>query len=105
MKHNNTTGFPSPAQGYEEETFDYNKLLVKHPASTFAMKYAGKNMNDESIKNGDILIVDSSIYPRPESVAVVETDGEFKLIKISKNDGYTSITKVWGIVTSIVRLL
>ena len=105
MKHDNTTGFPSPAQGYEEETFDYNKLLIKHPASTFAMRYSGSSFDNDSIKTGDILIVDSSLYPRTEKVAIVETDGEFKLLKISRDEDFSSIEKFWGIVTSVVRLL
>ena len=30
-------GFPSPAQGYEDNRFDLNTLYIKHPAATVFM--------------------------------------------------------------------
>ena len=32
------TGFPSPAQGYEQNTIDLNTALIRHPSATVFMK-------------------------------------------------------------------
>jgi len=33
-----TTGLASPAQGYEEQGIDLNRLLVRNPAATYFMR-------------------------------------------------------------------
>ncbi|MFA6856331.1 MAG: S24 family peptidase [Treponema sp.] len=115
----NTTGFPSPAQGYEEETLNFNNMLLKHPAATFCMRYAGKNMTLCGILYGDILVVDSSEYPSAEKTAVVSTEsGNFRCVKLladpadSRQFRYTDehgvyhhVVQLFGIVTAVVRCL
>lgn len=34
------TGFPSPAQGYEQHQTDFNSYIIKHPSATVVMPYA-----------------------------------------------------------------
>jgi hypothetical protein len=38
----NTTGFPSPAQGYEKETFDFNRILIKQAAEHSVQRILGE---------------------------------------------------------------
>jgi hypothetical protein len=48
----NTTDFTSPAQGYEKETLDFNRILIKQPASTLTLRYSGNKStfpNDNAI--------------------------------------------------------
>jgi|WetSurMetagenome_2_1015567.scaffolds.fasta_scaffold425686_1 DNA polymerase V len=98
MGNRNTTGFPSPAQGYEKETFDFNRILVQHPSATFTMRYDGKALTECGLFPGDLIIVDSAVKPQKGMLAVVEDDGEFKCERLEKN-----VTVVFGIVTGIVR--
>jgi DNA polymerase V len=98
MGSNNTTGFPSPAQGYEKDTFDFNRILSKHPSATFAMKYEGKTLTDTGLFPGDLIIVDSTIKPKQGMLGIVEEDGEFKCKRIEEKPG-----TVFGIITGIVR--
>ncbi len=37
-------GFPSPAMDYMEERIDLNKILIKHPLSTFIIECTGDSM-------------------------------------------------------------
>ena len=48
------TGFPSPAQGYEQKGIDFNSILIKHPSATVVMKIESSNYTCMGIYNGDI---------------------------------------------------
>ena len=71
------TGFPSPAQGYEEGGLDLTAILIKKPSSTYLMEMTGRSLESVGIYPRDILIVDRSMKPKPDSVVVAEYQGEF----------------------------
>jgi DNA polymerase V len=93
-----TTGFPSPAQGYEKETFDFNRILIIRPAATFVMQYEDKPMYGEGLLTGDFIIIDSSIVPKKGLFAVLEENGEFKCTRLNDVSG-----NIFGIIIGIVR--
>ena len=88
-------GFPSPAQDYSENIIDLNRELVKNPASTFFGRAKGEPMLDAGISDGDILIIDKSIEPYQDAVAVCFIDGEFTLKRVHfvKEDG--QLKEIW----------
>jgi len=114
----NTTGFPSPAQGYEEKTFDFNDIIVKHPAATFTMRYKGSDLKRFNILYGDMIIVDCAISPAVGKLAVIKKDSKFicrelidvKIINnkkvytyIDSNNKTNICTEIFGCVSSLVR--
>jgi DNA polymerase V len=111
----NTTGFPSPAQDYEKQTFDFNELLIRHPSSTFSMRYEGEDLQEFNIQKGDILIVDCSFRPKKDFFGIVIFDNTFHCVYIQKEQNSSTlysyyknrriiITNIFGIVVSVVRL-
>ena len=113
-------GFPSPAADYIDVAVDLNKELIKNPASTFFGKVKGLSMKDAEINNDDIIIVDKSLEPRNNDLAVCFLDGEFTLkrIQIKKNEVILlpanpefkpiRVTEendflIWGIVTYVIK--
>ncbi len=113
-------GFPSPAQDYMELAIDLNKELIPHPYSTFYGRVVGDSMKDEGIEQGDILVIDKSLEPMDNDLAVCFIDGEFtvKRIRIEtdavylvpSNPAYPVIKVtaendflVWGIVTYTIK--
>lgn len=80
-------GFPSPAQDYITESVDLNRMLVRHPASTFYAKVVGDSMAEEGITEGDILIIDRSIEPEHGDLAVCCLEGEFTLKRLCYRGG------------------
>jgi len=115
-------GFPSPAQDYIEHSIDLNKILIKHPASTFFARVVGDSMYESGIHNGDIAVVDKSLEPRDGCKVVAFIEGEFvmKTIRIGKNEiylipenpNYPTITvtpvqqfMIWGVVTHVIHKL
>lgn len=78
-------GFPSPADDYLETTLDLNEKLINNPSSTYFAEISGTSMINAGIHDGDIIIVDKSLYPKDNSVVVCSIDGEFTLKRFKKN--------------------
>ncbi|HKX85028.1 MAG TPA: translesion error-prone DNA polymerase V autoproteolytic subunit [Flavobacterium sp.] len=115
-----SAGFPSPAADFTESNIDLNKELSKNQLATFYIKVNGNSMIDAGINDKDILVVDRSIEPRDNKIAVCLVDGEFtvKRIKLEKdclyllpeNKDYPPIKiteenqiSIWGIVTYVIK--
>lgn len=115
-----SAGFPSPAADFMENNIDLNKELSENPLATFYIKVKGNSMIDAGINDKDVLIVDRSIEPQDNKIAICFIDGEFtvKRIKLEKdclylmpeNSSYTPIKVteenqliIWGIVTYVIK--
>lgn len=113
-------GFPSPAADFEDDKISLDKVLVKNHLATFYAKADGNSMTGAGIDNGDIMVIDRSLEPTDNKIAVCCIDGEFtvKRIKIEKDGLYLipenaafepiKITEdnlfiVWGIVTYVIK--
>jgi DNA polymerase V len=120
VKEGISAGFPSPALDFMEMTIDLNRHIIKHPSSTFYGRVKGQSMKDAGIHDGDLLVIDKSLEPVNQKIAVCYIDGEFTLkrIKISKkecwlmpeNDQYQPIKVteendflIWGMVTHVIK--
>jgi len=101
-------------------TIDMNKHLIKHPSATFYGRVKGVSMKDAGINDGDLLVIDKSINPSNDKIAVCYIDGDFtvKRIKIEndciwlipENEIYRPIKVtsdndfiIWGIVTHVIK--
>ncbi len=115
-----SAGFPSPALDFVDVSIDLNKHLIKHPSATFYGRVKGESLKNAGINNNDLLIIDRSLEPTNNKIAVCFIDGEFtaKRIKIAKNeiwlypenDDYQPIMVnedndflIWGIVTHVIK--
>jgi DNA polymerase V len=115
-----SAGFPSPAMDFMETAIDLNKALSENPLATFYIKVDGNSMIDASINDKDVLVVDRSLEPQNNKIAVCFIDGEFtvKRIQLKKNElwlipenpKYNPIKIneenqliVWGIVTYVIK--
>jgi DNA polymerase V len=113
-------GFPSPADDFIEISIDINKEYIKNKDTTFFAKVIVNSMINAGIFDGDLLIIDKSLEPQNDKIAVCQIDGEFtvKRIKIEKdvvwliaeNDDFKPIKVtpdnellIWGIVTASIK--
>ena len=85
------TGFPSPAQGYEDTSIDLGRTLVQHPAATYCMRM-GRSYPHYGIYCGDIVIVDRSLPPTDERLVIYTADGSFKCGRVFSYDGRLSVS-------------
>ncbi len=115
-----SAGFPSPAADFMETNIDLNKELSENPLATFYIKVKGNSMIDAGINDKDVLVVDRSLEPRNNAIAICFIDGEFtvKRIQLEKdclylmpeNSNYSPIKVteenqliIWGIVTYVIK--
>lgn len=117
-----SAGFPSPAMDFIDVSIDLNKHLIKHPSSTFYGRVKGHSMKEAGIYDGDLLVIDKSLPPKNNQIAVCYVDGDFTIKRISVHEGYCwllpenksykpiKITsdndfQIWGVVTYVIKSL
>lgn len=76
-----SAGFPSPAEGYEDEPLNLHDWLVRNPAATFFFRVEGDTLRHDHIRDGSILVVDRSAKPAAGRLIVAEVDGAFAIIR------------------------
>lgn len=115
-------GFPSPAEDFfrEDDRLDLNERLIANPPATFLVQAdCGGSMIDYGIHDGDLLIVDRSIYARPGHTVVALWEGGFTVKKLymrgnqvvlASSASYPPIVvpedvelDVWGVVRSNIH--
>jgi DNA polymerase V len=77
-------GFPSPAEDYQDDEIDLNRVLVRNPPATYMYKAEGDSMLHAGICDGDILIVDRSVMPRDGDIVVATWEGNQPTCKVLK---------------------
>jgi len=117
-----SAGFPSPALDFMENKIDLNKALSENPLATFFIKVEGHSMIDAGINDKDVLVVDRSLEPENNKIAVCFIEGGFtvKRLKLKEdglwllpeNSNYTPIKVteensfvIWGMVTYVIKKL
>jgi len=115
-----SAGFPSPADDFKEIRISLDKELVKNSESTFYARVSGNSMEGAGISDGDLLVIDRSIEPKNNKIAVCFLDGDFTVKRIHKeghklylrpeNKKYKEIEIneeneliIWGIVTYVIK--
>ena len=75
-------GFPSPAADFDESKISLDNVLVKNREATFYAKASGTSMIGAGIDDGDILVIDRSIEPQNNKIAICLIDGDFTVKRI-----------------------
>ena len=79
-------GFPSPAEGYAEESLDLNRYLIRHPVATFFVRVQGDSMTGAHIFDGDLLVVDRAEEVRGGHVVLAQIGGEMVVKRLRRID-------------------
>ena len=117
-----SAGFPSPADDFKELRISIDKEVVKNETATFYARVSGESMQGAGLDDGDLLVIDRSLEPEDNKIAICFIDGEFtvKRLKIEKDCVYLmpenskyqpiKVTEdneliIWGVVTYVVKKL
>lgn len=115
-----SAGFPSPADDFKEERLSLDDELIKNKEATFFARVSGQSMIGAGLNDNDLLVIDRSLEPANNKIAVCFLDGEFtvKRLKVTKegvwllpeNPNYKPIEVseennlvIWGIVTNVIK--
>ncbi|TBN03240.1 translesion error-prone DNA polymerase V autoproteolytic subunit [Hyunsoonleella flava] len=115
-----SAGFPSPADDFKEQRLSLDRELIKNKEATFFARVNGQSMIGAGLDDNDLLVIDRSLEPSHNKIAVCFLDGEFtvKRLKVNakgvwlqpENPNYEPIPiteennfMVWGIVTNVIK--
>ncbi len=113
-------GFPSPADDFKQERISLDRELIKNKEATFFARVSGQSMIDAGLDDNDLLVIDRSIAPAHNKIAVCFLDGEFTVKRLRvesngvwlqpENKNYKPIQVtaennfvIWGIVTNVIK--
>tara|TARA_B100001778_G_C18015171_1_gene374071 strand:+ start:29 stop:460 length:432 start_codon:yes stop_codon:yes gene_type:complete len=82
-----SAGFPSPADDFKEIRISLDNELVKNRDATFYARVSGESMIGAGLDDGDLLVIDRSLFPENGKIAVCLVDGEFTVKRIVQEDG------------------
>lgn len=117
-----SAGFPSPADDFKELRISIDQEVVRNEEATFYARVSGESMQGAGLDDGDLLVIDRSLEPQHDKIAVCFIDGEFtvKRLKVGpkgiflmpENPKYQPIEVtedneliIWGIVTYVLKRL
>jgi len=115
-----SAGFPSPAEDFRATRISLDDELIKNKEATFFAKVSGQSMIGAGLNDNDLLVIDRSIEPTNNKIAVCFLDGEFtvKRLRVEGNEVWLQpenpnypiikITEendfvIWGIVTNVIK--
>ena len=115
-----SAGFPSPAGDFKRERISLDKELIKNKEATFFARVSGQSMIGAGLDHNDLLVIDRSLEPSNNKIAVCLIDGEFTVKRLNVENGRIwlkpenlnykpiQITKenqfmIWGIVTNVIK--
>lgn len=115
-----SAGFPSPAEDFKEQRLSLDRELIKNKEATFFARVSGQSMIGAGLDDNDLLVIDRSLEPENNKIAVCFLDGEFtvKRLRVQNNEVWLQpenpdypIIKVtadnsfiiWGIVTNVIK--
>lgn len=115
-----SAGFPSPADDFKEQRLSLDEELIKNKEATFFARVSGQSMIGAGLDDNDLLVIDRSLEPSHNKIAVCFLDGEFtvKRLKVEgegiwlqpENPNYLPIKVtednnfiIWGIVTNVIK--
>ena len=117
-----SAGFPSPADDFKETRISLDEELITNKEATFFAKVSGQSMIGAGLDDNDLLVIDRSIEPANNKIAVCFLDGEFTVKRLRVENGEVwlkpenpeypiiKITEennfiIWGIVTNVIKRL
>jgi hypothetical protein len=93
-------GFPNPAAERTGAALSLDRLLIKHPVSTYFFRIRGHSWHRYGVFDGDIALIDRALTPADgELVIWWEAAGEFQLSPFARTDRQN----IWGTVTAIIH--
>ena len=115
-----SAGFPSPADDFKELRISIDQEVVRNEESTFYARVSGESMQGAGLDNGDLLVIDRSLEPQNDKIAVFFIDGAFTVNRLKvevncvylmpENKNYEPIKVspedelfIWGIVTYVIK--
>lgn len=112
------SGFPSPAEEYNQTPINLNQHLISHPEASFILKAVGNNLQHLGIFDNDYLVVDRSLTPAHQNIIIIVLNGQLTIKQLLKTPSNTWVlhgelgatpelmtkkTDIWGVVKWVLH--
>jgi hypothetical protein len=98
------SGFPNPAADRDGQgtglALNFDKLLVRHPSSTYLFRISGQSWAAKGIYDGDVAVIDRALQAGPSDLLVVWRGSEARLCSQSRLE---PDDRPWGVVTAVIH--
>jgi len=115
-----SAGYPSPTEDFDQQRLSLDDELVRNKETTFYARVSGQSMIGAGLDDNDLLVIDRSLEPANNKIAVCFLDGEFTVKRLRvdvegvwlkpENPNYPIINVtednnfvIWGIVTNVIK--
>lgn len=93
-------GFPNPAAERHGTPLSLDKLLIRHPSSTYFFRVRGHSWYRYGVFDGDLAIIDRALTPAEGNLVVWwQESGDFSLSQFARADRQN----IWGTITAIIH--
>lgn len=94
-------GFPNPAaERGSGSPLSLDRLLIRHPSSTYLFRIRGHAWEERGIFDGDIALIDRATNPQPSDLVATWQDDTFALTTL-KN--LSPLVDSWGTLITIIH--
>jgi DNA polymerase V len=84
LPYHDTDGHPGDPSQHNEADIDLAHILQPHPKTTYIIRIKGDSMQEASIPDGCLAIVDSSLKPASGSIVAAMLDHEYTVKRLVK---------------------
>ena len=116
-----SAGYPAPTEDFDvQHRLSLDRELVRNKETTFYARVSGQSMIGAGLDDNDLLVIDRSLEPSNNKIAVCFLDGEFTVKRLRvdadgvwlkpENPNYPIINVtednnflIWGIVTNVIK--
>jgi SOS-response transcriptional repressor LexA len=93
-------GFPNPGADHRTAPLSLDRLLIRHPSSTYFFRVEGHSWADHGIFDGNLALIDRAITPAPQDLVIYWANDSFAISRFSQLEQQGDI---WGTIISTVH--
>lgn len=93
-------GFPNPAAERAENNLSLDRLLIRHPSSTYLFRVCGNSGEERGIFDGDLALIDRAPTPGPNDLVIAWNETDFILTPLNR---LPAGVEPWGTVKAIIH--
>lgn len=92
-------GFPNPGADRRTAPLSLDRLLIRHPSSTYFFRVEGHGWADHGIFDGNLALIDRAVTPKPQDLVIYWDGDDFA---ISRRSNLTAVDSIWGTITNTI---
>jgi DNA polymerase V len=94
------SGFPNPGADRRTAPLSLDRLLIRHPSSTYFFRVQGHAWAEHGIFDGNLALIDRAVTPGPQDLVIYWEGNDFA---ISRRSRLTTTEPIWGTIINTIH--